>query len=278
MTWIDPISRRLHRGTGQHRPLILLYHAVSPGKRKPAWPWAISMQQFCDQIDFLTSEGYSTPTVAELIAKNTTTSWSGRTAVITFDDGYANNRAACEALQKRGMRATWFIVCGSLGQSPKWSEDGRPDGRLLKSSELRSMLECGMEIGSHTVNHVRLTQSDYAHLMHELTDSKTMLEDALGQPVTSFAYPYGASDLRCVEAVKQAGYSAACTTAPGWAFLDKDSFRLRRLTIFNTDTVNILARKISLGSNNVGWSEIARYALRRITEKNFEIRPFRPHA
>jgi peptidoglycan/xylan/chitin deacetylase (PgdA/CDA1 family) len=32
--------------------------------------------------------------------------WTGRTAVITFDDGYIDNLAAYEELQRRGMRAT----------------------------------------------------------------------------------------------------------------------------------------------------------------------------
>lgn len=263
MTRIDPISRALHRQAGQHGPVILMYHAVTAGQTPPAWPWAVSMQQFRDQLDFLATEGYETPTMAELAAAPAKT-WQGRTAVITFDDGYADNLAACEELHKRGMRATWFIVSGSVGQSPRWPDDGRPAGRLLNADELREIQENGMEIGSHTVNHVRLTGLDDVSLMQELVHSKAMLEDLLGNPVGSFAYPYGDWDARCVEAVKQAGYAAACTTETGWALRDRSPYQLRRLTLFNTDTPGSFSRKLSFGSHDVRWRDLARYAQRRL--------------
>lgn len=231
---------------------MLMYHAVSPGKGRPDWPWAVSMQRFREQLDFLAAEGYATPTMGELVAAPSGM-WSGRTVVITFDDGYADNLAASEELLKRGMRASWFIVSGSVGRSPLWQDDGRPAGRLLNAAELRDIHESGMEIGSHTVSHVRLTEADDACLTQELADSKTALEEMLGQAVSSFAYPYGAWDARCSEAVKQAGYTAACTTRSGWALRDKHPYTLRRLTVYNLDTARSLARKLALAANDVGW-------------------------
>lgn len=260
---IDPFSRHLHRNAGAHGPVMLMYHAIAPGKDMPAWPWAVSMQQLCDQLDFLVTEGYATPTMGELVAAPAK-KWSGRTAVITFDDGYLDNLAACDALQQRGMRATWFIVSGSIGQSPRWPADGRPPGRLLNAAELRDMQENGMEIGSHTVNHVRLTEADDASLVRELSDSKASLEDLLGCAVDSFAYPYGACDKRSAAAVKQAGYAAACTTRTGWALRDNTPYQLRRLTVFNADTPGSFARKLCFGSHDVRWRDIAGYAMRRL--------------
>ena len=260
---LDPVSLALHRNAGQHGPIMLMYHAVLPGKGVPVWPWAVSMQRFREQLDFLATEGYATPTMGELVAAPAN-KWSGRTAVISFDDGYVDNLDACEELKKRGMRATWFIVSGSVGQSPLWPEDGRPAGRLLNAAELRDMHENGMEIASHTVNHVRLPDTGDAQLMQELSASKTTLEAILEDPVSSFAYPYGAWDERCAEAVRQAGYSAACTTRTGWALRDQDPYRLRRLTVFNTDTPGSFARKLYFGSHDVRWRDIAAYALRRL--------------
>jgi len=256
----DPLTTLLHRHAVQHGPVMLMYHAITPGKDVPAWPWAVSMQQFCAQLDFLAAEGYATPTMGGLAAAPN--KWAGRTAVITFDDGYVDNLAACEELQKRGMRASWFVVSGSIGQSPKWPADGRPAGRLLNAAELREMQACGMEIGSHAVNHRRLTEADDACLAQELADSKATLEDLLGNPVGSFAYPYGAWDARCAAAVKQAGYSAACTTRPGWALRDNDFFQIRRLTIFHIDRLSAFARKLCFASNNVAWTELMRQKFR----------------
>lgn len=242
---------------------MLMYHSIQPSRARPAWPWALSLQQFRAQLDFLANEGYATPTMSEL-ASFPEKAWPGRTVVITFDDGYVDNLSAYEELQNRGMCATWFIVTGCIGQLPHWPADGRPDGRLLNAKELRDMRANGMEIGSHTINHVRLTDIDDGPLMQELADSKSALEDMLGNAVSSFAYPYGAWDARCAKAVKQAGYSAACTTRTGWALRDNTPYQLRRLTVFNTDTLGSFARKLYFGSHDVGWRDLAGYALRRL--------------
>lgn len=244
---------------------MLMYHSVTNGKGTPGWPWAVSMQRFRSQLDFLAAEGWATVTMsgmASLIGAS-----PDRTVALTFDDGYIDNLPAWEELQKRGMCASWFIVSGSMGKAPAWKTNASNSDRLLNAVELRSMQASGMEIGSHTVSHVRLTEVDQARQQNELIGSKTAIEDALGNAITSFAYPYGAWDDDCALAVKNAGYHCACTTRSGWALLDGDPFRLRRLSIFNTDTVSGLARKLALGANDVSWPQVTRYALQRTLAK-----------
>lgn len=77
-----------------------------------------------------------------------------RTVVITFDDGYVDKRGASGVLQGHGMRATWFVVTGSIGESPKWPADGRPKGGLLNMDELRE-IPAGGNFG--TVGNTRFT-------------------------------------------------------------------------------------------------------------------------
>ncbi|NMG76010.1 polysaccharide deacetylase family protein [Aromatoleum diolicum] len=257
----DPLSRYLARAAGIHGPVMLMYHAITDGGGTPEWPWAVSLGRLRAQLDYLADEGWATPTVSELLAAPGR--WPRRTAAITFDDGYADNLAACEELQKRDMRATWFIVSGSIGQAPDWPATDRPEGRLLDCVELREMTAAGMEIGSHTVNHVRLTEVDDDRRRFELEYSRRQIEDALGSQVRSFAYPYGAWDDTCVSAVRAAGYQAACTTRTGWALRDGNPYLLRRLTVFNSDTVGSLMRKLCFGSNDVSWPSITHQTLRR---------------
>lgn len=258
---IDPLSSPMHRSAGSHGPLMLMYHSVSRGRQVPAWPWAVSLDRLKAQLDLLVDEGWATPTMAELLAAPG--HWPARTVVITFDDGYADNLAAADELTKRGLRATWFIVSGAMGQPPTWPATGRPDGRLLDVRELRQMAAAGMEVGSHTVSHRRLTEVDEARRREELIRSKADLEDALGAPVQSFAYPYGAWDEACIAAVRAAGYVGACTTRSGWALRDRNPYTLRRLTVFNTDTVATLARKLDAGSNDVSWKTLSTQFFRR---------------
>lgn len=256
----DPISRILARGAGAQGPLMLMYHAVVAGDGMPSWPWAVSAANFEAQLDYLRGQGWTTLTMAELAAGKP----PPRAVVVTFDDGYADNLAALEMLTQRRMRATWFVVSGSVGQRPAWPADGRPEGRLLSADELRAMRDAGMEIGSHTRSHCRLTDLETHGVNEELRGSKAELEDILGSPVGSFAYPYGKFDDSIVRAVSAAGYAAACTTRPGWATRDGDPYRLRRLSVMNDDTVSSLARKLALADNDVAWGRLAGYAMQRV--------------
>jgi peptidoglycan/xylan/chitin deacetylase (PgdA/CDA1 family) len=215
------------------------------------------MQRFRDELDWLLDAGYATPTVQEVAAGKV--GRLARTALITFDDGYVDNLAAVDELQRRGLRATWFVVSGSIGHPPAWADDGRPAGRLLSAAELRSMQFAGMEIGSHTASHRRLPGLDDAELALELRQSRAVLQDVLGAPVPGFAYPYGDTDARCESAVREAGYGYALTTRTGWALRDGDPYRIRRLTVFNHDTVSSFARKLVFGSHDVSWPALARY-------------------
>ncbi|MEO1766694.1 polysaccharide deacetylase family protein [Thiobacter aerophilum] len=265
MTRIDPISRWLHARQVTHPPVILMYHAVTAGRGTPSWPWAVSLARFRAQLDFLQDAGYDTPTVSELLREAPQA--SPRIAVITFDDGYVDNLAAWEELNRRGMKATWYVTTGYLNQAHPWQTDARPRSRLLSPAELRAMAESGMEIGSHTITHPRLPELGDEDLRRELMDSKSRLEDLLGRQVPSFAYPYGKWDERCEAAVKAAGYASACHTRTGWALRDGNPYRLRRLTVFNKDSTSVLARKLAWGSHDVAWQQVARHALSQIAAR-----------
>ena len=260
---IDPISARLHRRARPCGPLMLMYHAVTPEGGRPRWAWAVSMRQFQAQLDFLAAEGYATLTQRELAA-TPPAALPARAVVSTFDDGYRNNLLASAELARRGMRASWFIVTGNIGGAPGWPSEHRPEGRMLDAAELRRLHADGMEVGSHSVSHPRLPTTSDDQLRRELADSRAALEDILGAPVDSFAYPYGAWDARCAAAVAQAGYTSACTTRTGWALRDNDPFRLRRLTVFNSDTTSTLARKLAVAGHNVAWRDIARLTLSKL--------------
>jgi len=264
MAWsetVDPLSQRLARGAGGHGPLMLMYHAVIPGAGTPTWTWAVSAGRFEAQLDYLAREGWRTLTMADLAVDDLHP--PSRSVVITFDDGYADNLTAVSMLAQRGMRASWFVVSGSVGKQPNWRADGRPDGRLLSAQELRDMRAAGMEIGSHTRSHRALTETASAEREVELRGARQDLEDMLGGPVLSFAYPYGKFDVGCVDAVRAAGYRAACTTRSGWALRDRDPLRMRRVSVFNHDGLAAFARKLAFADNDVSWLRLGGYALSR---------------
>lgn len=134
-----------------------MYHSVRPGKAKPAWPWALSAQRFDSHLRLLRQHGYLTPTFAERVAAEPGHWHNKRVAAMTFDDGYCDKLAAAPALACGGMRASFFVVAGSVGKKPAWAAKGGPADRLLDAAELRALLAMGMEVGPHGVHHVRFT-------------------------------------------------------------------------------------------------------------------------
>ena len=262
---VDPVSAQLHSRPASHGPVMLMYHSVQAIKQRPDWPWAVTLSSFERQLDFLLAEGYATPTISEVMADPD--GYRGRTAVITFDDGYVDNLEAASALHRRGMRATWYVVSGSIGREPAWPFDGRPAGRTMNAAELRGLRQEGMEIGSHSLSHPRLTELDPYARQREVMQSKADIENQIGTDVRSFAYPYGALDEACANIVQECGYQNACTTAPGWMLREGNPFRLRRLTVFNHDSLGSYVRKLAFATHDVAWSDMARYWMQRAVQR-----------
>ena len=81
--------------------------------------------------------------------------------------------------------------------------------RTLTWDELRALRERGVEIGSHTMTHPRLTQLADDELEHELVEARSRIEDEIGAPCRFLAYPYGDVDEHVSSAARRAGYVAA---------------------------------------------------------------------
>lgn len=90
----------------------------------------------------------------------------------------------------------------------------------------------GVDIGAHTISHPILTSLDDDSARREITGGKAQLEEILNKPVRLFAYPNGKAgkdfDERHVAMVREAGFEAAFTTAPGSFGRDHDRFKLPR--------------------------------------------------
>src|SRR6185437_9329380 len=88
--------------------------------------------------------------------------------------------------------------------------------------------------GAHTVTHPILTQVDARTARQDIADGRDTLEDVIHQPVRLFAYPNGkpAKDYGAehVQIVRDLGFSAAVSTAPGAARARESVFELPRFT------------------------------------------------
>jgi peptidoglycan/xylan/chitin deacetylase (PgdA/CDA1 family) len=159
--------------------------------------------------------------------------------VLTFDDGYQNFREyAFPVLQRYHFPATVFLVAGLLGKNAKWLEDdGRFGAPLMDRDTIRELRARGVVFGSHSLTHPFLTKIDRSGREEEIKDSKSALEDLLGEEVQYFCYPSGDYDAGVAEAVKDAGYAAALTCDRGSATVFDDPLTLPRKAISFGDSL-----------------------------------------
>jgi peptidoglycan/xylan/chitin deacetylase (PgdA/CDA1 family) len=100
--------------------------------------------------------------------------------------------------------------------------------RPMTYNELAVLEADGHEIGSHSMTHCLLPECDDRALIHEVSESRSVLRERLSLPIESFCYPNGDCDERSTRAVAEAGYRRAVTTRWGGNGRDADRFRLRR--------------------------------------------------
>jgi peptidoglycan/xylan/chitin deacetylase (PgdA/CDA1 family) len=120
----------------------------------------------------------------------------------------------------------------------QWAGDetiSRDTHRPLTVKEVTQLAAGGhIEIGAHTVSHSMLAALPASVQRQEIEQSKTDLEELLGLPVRSFAYPFGTlSDYtsETVSLVRQLGFDCACSNFKDLVQPGDDLFQLPRMIV-----------------------------------------------
>ena len=139
--------------------------------------------------------------------------YNDKIIILNFDDGrlsqYSN---AKPILDKYGFKATFYVVCNYIGK-----KEGYMDW-----NDLETLQREGHDIGSHSMNHVRLEKLPKKAIEYEVGQSKKCLQKH-GINVTSFAYPFnsGYDDKKVVYIVAKY-YDLARTASSPITFLRCD--------------------------------------------------------
>lgn len=198
---------------------VLYYHSVRESADNEV---IITPENLKAELQYIQDEGYTTLTMNELSAYLLHNSpIPKKSIVITFDDGYMDNYYnAFPILKALNMKATIFCITSNL------------DGSYYLSKEaITEMLNSGIDIESHTVNHIKLNELPYDKQLRELQESKKTLEEITGREVYAIAYPFGHFNDDSIKAAKAAGYKLGFTTNRGLSDRDDDPFKLDRIYI-----------------------------------------------
>jgi peptidoglycan/xylan/chitin deacetylase (PgdA/CDA1 family) len=117
---------------------------------------------------------------------------------------------------------------------------------VMSAAELRDLIDGGLvTVGAHTITHPILSSLAAEEQFVEISRSRSELETAIGTAVDQFAYPFGFAASftdETVRAVREAGFSVACTTEPGAVGPATDLLRVPRLSVADWSGAEVVRR------------------------------------
>ncbi len=231
----------------QQRPIpILMYHSIaSMPKGTVMRSLHVPPKRFHFQMHLLKWLGYKGLSMGELLPYLKGEK-SGKVVGITFDDGYRNNLTeAMPVLQQLGFSATCYIISQKIGGTNEWDLDkGIPENPLMNEEEVRQWIDGGMEIGSHTQHHVRLSECDEEEATLEIGQSKIDLEQQFNCTIDHFCYPYGGLNAFIEEITNAAGYLTATTVSRGRTQPESPLLTLPRVPVTHHTLPHLFLLKI----------------------------------
>jgi len=119
------------------------------------------------------------------------------------------------------------ILCEKLGVS---TFEGL-NNLMLTWDQIREMAENGIYFGAHTVTHPILSQTSLRIAEREIQESKKTIEEKIGKPVSSFAYPFGKKSQYNADIfpiLQNLGFECAVTTNVAPNIYDTNLYELNR--------------------------------------------------
>jgi peptidoglycan/xylan/chitin deacetylase (PgdA/CDA1 family) len=169
----------------------LIFHGIGEPRRPleqgEAVYW-LSRSAFCSLLDQIHEMGPEAPE-------------------ITFDDGNASDiEIALPELQKRGLRAVFFLLTSRLDQQGS-----------LTCDDVRCLAENGQTIGLHGHAHRDWRKLDASARNQEYRQARSILSDLAKTDVGMAAAPFGYYDRNVVNTLKTCGFEALYTSDWGRA-------------------------------------------------------------
>lgn len=220
-------------------PVLMYHHVVEKGTCNDM---TVTAQKLDADLTWLRENGYETILPRELAEGSPL---PAKPVLLTFDDGYRSNYDLLyPLLQKHQMKAVIaIIVCKTDNNS---SEN-------ISWEMCREMTASGLvEIGSHTYalhnfdtkggcfdpngpNGVqcrpRETEQDFRRrVLEDLQKSRDLIQEQLGEPVTFFAYPFGATEPKAKALIEEC-FPVTVVTKSGMAHPRRGLQELPRFTV-----------------------------------------------
>ena len=162
-------------------------------------------------------------------------------------------------------------ACAQYGVDADLNDD---DVGLMTWEQARSLHRSGFSIGAHGFTHAILTRETRAAAFESIKKSIAMVQEEIGAPCSSFAFPNGNYTAELAQHAMRCGVKMVMTTEPTWADQSFELWRLPRLQFFRTDSpgkikIKIAAAASGLVLNNPDGTGKAYRAINRLVRQRF---------
>jgi len=218
---------------------MLMYHYISAAPANTGLPGLYTESEiFENHLQTLKEYGYHTVFPSDL--GNYLISGEplpDHSIILSFDDGYVDfYEKAFPLLKKYNMKGIIYVIYDYMDKPGYITVD-----------QAKEMVDSGLvEIGSHTLNHINLSQTDAAEAYRQIYESKINLSLAIGREVTSIAYPFGKFSERDEGFAQKAGYLTGASTYIGARQSTNkiySLFRIRPGKKINGDFIKLLEKE-----------------------------------
>jgi len=249
----------------KNKVTILLFHNVSKETAELTFNYLAKRYNIIPLNDFI-----------EAIEKNDENKIPKKALIITFDDGDVRNYKILPLVIKNKIPLTIFLCSSIINSNHQFwfkfkdqrisisklirvSNEERLDilsqagftqdkeydePQALQKAHINEMKEY-IEMQSHTMTHPSLPACDDNEARKEIFNSKEMLEREYELKIYALSYPHGNYSERDILLLKEAGYKCGITVDFGFNTIETDVFRLKRLSLQDTDDINELIVKAS---------------------------------
>lgn len=217
---------------------VLCYHALSD---RPKADTQLTPQDFTAQMQVLKQGGYqaiSCRQLADYLAD--AQDIPDKSVIISFDDGWKSVLTKAKPiLDQFGFKPVLFVNPVSVGGKSYLSWDN-----------LKTLMQAGYEIDSHTVTHPNLTQKAKSQTLkqvqekarEEIEQSYRDIEEHVGQAPVALAYPFGNYDQYVMQVTRDTGYRLGLSIDPGAVDHQSDPWTLPRKMIVNGTSLKTFQR------------------------------------
>ena len=126
-----------------------------------------------------------------------------RQIALTYDDGPNDSctQRLLEVLAQHNVRATFFLIGRYVRQSPQIVREISPAGHV---------------IGNHTFSHPLLIFKSASEIRREISDCRSAIEDAVGEPSNLFRPPFGGRRPAVLRVARELGLEPVMWNVTGY--------------------------------------------------------------